>query len=69
MEYFSRAFERAFLVKPLEAYAKEEQSDEATSLHRCMTLFDLLCVGVGGTIGTGIFVLTGIDIFECNSFF
>ncbi|CAK9252805.1 unnamed protein product [Sphagnum jensenii] len=25
-----------------------------------MSLFDLLCVGVGGTIGTGVFVLSGL---------
>jgi hypothetical protein len=24
-----------------------------------MTLFDLLCVGIGGTVGSGVFVLTG----------
>ena len=58
-----------FGVKPVATgdchFAKEEESDAVTSLHRCMTLFDLLCVGVGGTIGTGIFVLTGSvwDIF------
>jgi APA family basic amino acid/polyamine antiporter len=29
-------------------------------LPRSYTLFDLICVGVGGTVGSGVFVLTGL---------
>lgn len=29
-------------------------------LHRHMSLFDLVSVGVGATVGSGVFVLTGI---------
>ena len=34
--------------------------DESHSqLVKCLNLFDLVCIGVGGTIGSGVFVLTG----------
>lgn len=46
----------------MEKFQKEE-TEETGGLQRNLTLFDLLCVGVGGTIGTGIFVLTG-TIFQ-----
>lgn len=32
----------------------------ATNLKKCLTAFDLALMGIGGAIGTGIFVLTGI---------
>jgi len=35
--------------------AEAEESTEESSL----SLFDLLCIGVGGTVGSGVFVLTG----------
>ncbi len=31
-----------------------------TSLHRCLTGFDLILLGIGAIIGAGVFVLTGI---------
>lgn len=31
-----------------------------SELHRHLTLFDLVCVGVGATVGSGVFVLTGL---------
>jgi APA family basic amino acid/polyamine antiporter len=37
--------------------SSEEDDDK---LRRHLTLFDLVCVGVGGTIGSGIFVLCGL---------
>ena len=33
-------------------FLDEESSDK-------YTLFDLLCIGIGGTVGSGVFVLTG----------
>jgi amino acid transporter len=34
--------------------------DESHSqLKKCLNLFDLVCIGVGGTIGSGVFVLSG----------
>ncbi|KAJ8602531.1 hypothetical protein CTAYLR_008332 [Chrysophaeum taylorii] len=33
---------------------KEHESDDTR-----LTLFDLLCIGIGGTVGSGVFVLTG----------
>jgi amino acid transporter len=35
----------------------DESNDE---LHRHLTLFDLVCVGVGATVGSGIYVVTGL---------
>jgi APA family basic amino acid/polyamine antiporter len=34
-------------------------SSSSNSLKRHLSLFDLLCVGIGGTVGTGIFTLCG----------
>jgi amino acid transporter len=31
-----------------------------SKLERTYTLFDLICVGIGGTVGSGVFVLTGL---------
>jgi amino acid transporter len=36
------------------------QTNNNNQLHRHLTLFDLVCVGVGGTVGSGIFVLCGL---------
>ena len=41
----------------INVYNVEESSDE---LHRHLTLFDLVCVGVGATVGSGIYVVTGL---------
>ena len=35
------------------------ESDQTTQLNRCLTTFDLTTIGVGSTIGSGIFVLSG----------
>ena len=59
MSFCNNICRRAFAVKPMEKFHKEE-TEETGGLQRNLTLFDLLCVGVGGTIGTGIFVLTGM---------
>ena len=42
--------------KPLWVVAQQEQSDAVV---RHLTLLDLISVGIGGTIGSGIFVLAG----------
>ena len=40
---------------------KKIVTDESSKdLHRCLTAFDLVMLGIGCIIGTGIFVLTGI---------
>ena len=36
-----------------------EQEEATDKLTRHMTLFDLLAIGVGGTVGSGVFVLAG----------
>jgi amino acid transporter len=48
---------RAFARKPLSVFDAETQEEK---LSRDLGLFDLLCIGVGGTLGSGIFVLTGL---------
>jgi basic amino acid/polyamine antiporter, APA family len=50
---------RPFATKPLAAIL-EEARDEGAGLRRRLGAFDLLALGIGGTIGVGIFVLTGV---------
>jgi len=49
------------LRKPLWVVLEQETHEhhESTTVERHLSLFDLVSVGVGGTIGSGIFVLTG----------
>ena len=49
------------LRKPLWVVTEQETHEhhESTTVERHLSLFDLVSVGVGGTIGSGIFVLTG----------
>lgn len=49
---------RLFACKSIEALALNAPATGAT-LPRTLCLFSLTCFGVGSTIGTGIFVLTG----------
>ena len=34
-------------------------TSSATSLHRHLSVWDLICIGIGSSVGSGIFVLTG----------
>lgn len=52
---------KAFKQKAMESF-KNEHPD---NLVRNLSLFDLICVGVGATVGSGVFVLTG---FVANKF-
>lgn len=54
--FFSRLFESSRRKKPLGVALKTEGDN---SLQRTLTIFDLLCIGIGGTVGTGIFALCG----------
>ena len=47
-----------FVRKPVEAMLKEMEGD--ARLHRVLGPVALTSLGVGATIGTGIFVLTGV---------
>jgi len=44
--------------KSLEAILREAAADQEAEGAR-LSLFDLLCIGIGSTIGSGVFVLTG----------
>jgi len=35
-----------------------------TNLHRCLGIADLIVVGIGGMIGSGIYVMAGITAKE-----
>jgi len=48
-----------FARKPVEAFQRD-LSDEQHSLKRALGPIDLTLLGIGGIIGTGIFVLTGV---------
>lgn len=54
---------KAFLVKPVHVALQDDHPSSA-KLERNLTLFDLICIGVGGTVGSGIFVLTGLIAHE-----
>ena len=62
---FATAARRALTRrKPLHLILSDERSSRntrssASSPAQLLGLFDLLCIGVGGTIGSGVFVLTG----------
>jgi len=43
-------------------------NNNGVNLHKTLSLFDLICVGVGGTVGSGVFVLSGFIASEyCGS--
>ena len=58
--------EDACLLEPCDglvltgSHDQNDVSHKHGELHRHLTLFDLVCVGVGSTIGSGIFVLCGL---------
>jgi len=35
-----------------------------TNLHRCLGVVDLIIIGIGGMVGSGIYVITGITAKE-----
>ena len=48
------------LRKPIWVVKQQERDiDEGRTIERHLTLFDLVCVGLGTTVGSGIFVLSG----------
>eukprot|EP00449_Zooxanthella_nutricula_P063537 CAMPEP_0198570642 /NCGR_PEP_ID=MMETSP1462-20131121/109353_1 /TAXON_ID=1333877 /ORGANISM="Brandtodinium nutriculum, Strain RCC3387" /LENGTH=59 /DNA_ID=CAMNT_0044301765 /DNA_START=34 /DNA_END=209 /DNA_ORIENTATION=+ len=50
----SRALDNRKTIASVLAEAAKDQDAGGTKLR----LFDLLCIGIGGTIGSGVFVLT-----------
>ena len=53
----ARIFKKAFLKKPIAVCLAEEKDEK---LERNLSLTDLLAIGIGGTVGSGVFVLTGL---------
>ena len=53
----ARIFARALLRKPKHVFDAEAEEE---ILDRTLSLWDLLAIGVGGTVGSGVFVLTGL---------
>ena len=48
--------------------SSSNDTDNKDNLHKTLSLFDLICVGVGGTVGSGVFVLSGFIASEyCGS--
>ncbi|KAL1920099.1 uncharacterized protein VTP21DRAFT_1245 [Calcarisporiella thermophila] len=54
-----RIVSRLFARKDF-ARLRDETSDDANTLRRALTAFDLTAIGIGGIIGGGIFVLGGL---------
>jgi APA family basic amino acid/polyamine antiporter len=54
-------FKKLITIKPLEQLNAQAETSE---LKRSLTAFDLTMMGIGGIIGTGIFVLTGTAAYE-----
>lgn len=50
-------WERMWVTKPREVILREESSQK---LGRHLALPDLLAIGIGGTVGSGVFVLSGV---------
>lgn len=51
--------QNVFRTKPLEVIQAEEKTEE---LPRSLSLFDLICIGIGSTVGSGIFATSGVII-------
>jgi len=49
---------RSFRTKSLDSVTPD------TNLHRCLGIVDLTVVGIGGMIGSGIYVMAGITAKE-----
>ncbi|KAF1329834.1 Amino acid-polyamine-organocation, partial [Globisporangium splendens] len=56
MESKPSFFENIWRTKPLKVIHAEENSAD---LPRSLSLFDLICIGIGGTVGSGVFATTG----------
>jgi hypothetical protein len=57
-ERLGQIWKRLWKRKSLAEFEHEAALEAKLDITR-MTLFDLLCVGIGGTVGSGVFVLTG----------
>lgn len=50
---------RAFTIRSVEEQ-HEHKSASGAEMKRCLGPFDLVMMGLGGIIGAGVFVLTGV---------
>jgi amino acid transporter len=63
MESSPSFFENIWRTKPLKVIHAEENSND---LPRSLSLFDLVAIGIGGTVGSGVFATTG-DIISSTA--
>eukprot|EP01084_Bolivina_argentea_P271162 461286_1 len=59
-----------FVRKPLELESEDDTGESMdsnatyTDLERNMTLWDLMVIGVGGTVGSGVFIVSGLIVAD-----
>eukprot|EP00803_Ostreobium_quekettii_P002448 evm.model.scf_342.5 EVM.evm.TU.scf_342.5 scf_342:75505-80732(+) len=61
MGYWSKFRSKAFVAKAVdEGGGKEDGGEDGAGLRKVLSAFDLVMIGVGGILGAGVFVLTGV---------
>jgi hypothetical protein len=55
----SKCITRVLLKKPFSVVTVEKENSSG-NIKRHLSLLDLLSIGIGGTVGSGVFVLSGL---------
>ena len=55
---------RAFQTSSVSQQLRRTRNAEGAALRKCLGPFDLIMMGIGGIVGAGVFVLTGVAARE-----